>query len=68
MIFTILCSVYFLRFFAFFFTAPAFSVPSMLVFSVAGHKCCKCIVGRLNALTLLTKPSAMDQDVVGCGG
>lgn len=51
-----------------FFTAHAFSVPSMSVFSVAGHKCCKCIAGWLDALILLTKPSAMEQYVMGCGG
>lgn len=61
-------SLFFIVCFFFFFTAHAFSVPGMSVFSVAGRKCCKCTVGRLDALTLLTKPSAMDQDAIRRGG
>lgn len=59
----VICSLFFI-----FLTARAFSVPSMSVFSVAGHKCFKCVVGRLSALSLLTKPSAVDQDAIRPGG
>lgn len=62
-----LYSVYFFSLLGFFFTAHAVSVSSMSVFSVTVRKCFICVVRRLDALMLLTKPWAMDQHLIGYG-